>query len=259
MDKLWKDVGRDTEAGKLLFNLYPPSSKVSYPTVKKKSKQTLAKEEEEKKRGGKKKMACPQKAEVEYPKLPAPKRRKWHMIDFVPRKKNEKVIKTELDKGKGVVKPRPGVDRKRMIDDLQDKFQFQGMKGAVVGVDPKIRKKQQLEEMMRQAPVTKSTRSGFIVPDYAAEYYAERYGKTLDPSSLKRQAPSEAGYSTVDEQYQELEDLFSDVVKEIEERQDYLKEITKLGGSKDIEERTKREIVERIAELQKIRTMQKKL
>lgn len=259
MDKLWKEFGRDTEAGKALFNLYPPSNKVSYPTVKKKSSVTLKREEEEKKRGGKKKMPCPQKAEIEVPQPKGPKRKKYHMIDFVPRKKNEKVIQGEISAGNRVVKPHPGMDRKRMIDDLQDKFQFQGMKDAVVGVDPKLRKKQQLEEMMRDAPVTKSTRSGFIMPEYAAEYYAERYGKTLDPNSLKKQTPSEAGFSTADEQYLELEGIFDDVVREIEERQNYLKEITKIGRSKDIEDRTKREIVERIAELQKIRAMQKKL
>jgi hypothetical protein len=56
MDKLWKEVGRDTEAGKLLFNLYPPSNKINYPAVKRKSQSTLRQEEEEKKRGGKKKM-----------------------------------------------------------------------------------------------------------------------------------------------------------------------------------------------------------
>ena len=100
MDNLWKDVGRDTEAGKLLFNLYPPSKKINYPAPKMKSKSVLQKEEEEKKRGGKKKKACPQKAEIDYPAPQGPKRRKFHMIDFVPRKKNEKVIQHEMAKGK---------------------------------------------------------------------------------------------------------------------------------------------------------------
>ena len=161
-------------------------------------------------------------------------------------------------KENSVIKPHPGVDRKQMIDDLQEKFQFQGMKGGVVGIDPKLRKRQQLEELMNKAPVTRKTKQTFVLPDYAAEYYAERYGKTLDPSSLNKYAPSEAGLSTVDEQNAELEDLFSDVVKEIEERQSYLTEISKIGKSKDIEARVKNEIVERIAELQKIREMQRK-
>ena len=177
------------------------------------------------------------------------------MIDFVPRK--GKIDPEELKQNK-VPKPRPGVDRKRMIDDLQDKFQFQGMKDAVVGIDPKIRKRQQLEEMMKNAPVSRKTRQTFIIPDYAAEHYAERYGKAFDPKSIDKYAPSEAGFSTVDEQNAELEDLFNQVVEEIEERQKYLADLSKMGNSKDIEKRVKNEIVERIADLQKIREMQRK-
>ena len=61
-----------------------------------------------------------------------------------------------------------------------------------------------------------------------------------------------------DEQDQELEDLFDSVVEEIEERQQYLDEVIAIGGRKDIEQRVKNEIVERIAELQKIREIQNK-
>eukprot|EP00343_Euplotes_focardii_P004351 CAMPEP_0205813006 /NCGR_PEP_ID=MMETSP0205-20121125/17639_1 /ASSEMBLY_ACC=CAM_ASM_000278 /TAXON_ID=36767 /ORGANISM="Euplotes focardii, Strain TN1" /LENGTH=197 /DNA_ID=CAMNT_0053094611 /DNA_START=108 /DNA_END=698 /DNA_ORIENTATION=- len=197
-------------------------------------------------------MPCPQKTKVQYPKSKGPKGRKFHMIDFVPRKKNEKVIENEMKAGNRVVKPMPGVDRKQMIDDLQDKFQFQGMKGGIVGIDPKLRKRQQLEELMRKAPVTRKTKQQFIMPDYAADYYSEKYGKVLDPNSLEKYAPSEGGFSTADVQNAELEDLFNDVVKEIEDRQKYLKDLSKLGDNKDIEERTKNEIIERIAELQKI-------
>ena len=39
LNELWKDVGRDTEAGKLLYSLYKadPTKKISYPEVKRKS------------------------------------------------------------------------------------------------------------------------------------------------------------------------------------------------------------------------------
>ena len=179
------------------------------------------------------------------------------MIDFVPRKKNEVIIKAEMSKENKAVKPKPGVDRKRMIDDLQDRFQFQGMKDAVVGIDPKLRKRQQLEELMRKAPVTKSKRT-FKIPDYASKYYEEKYGKALDPKSLEKYEPSESGMTVADQQNAELEDIFDQVVDEIQERQNYLKEISEIGKSKDIEERVKAEIVARIAELQKIREMQRK-
>lgn len=41
---------------------------------------------------------------------------------------------------------------------------------------------------------------------------------------------SDAGYSTVDEQNAELEQLFDDVVKEIEDRQKYLEELSSMGA-----------------------------
>lgn len=51
-----------------------------------KSQDVLQKEEEEKKRGGKPKKACPQRAKVNVPAPVASKGRKYHMIDFVPKK-----------------------------------------------------------------------------------------------------------------------------------------------------------------------------
>ena len=64
----------------------------------------------------------------------------------------------------------------------------------------------------------------------------------------------------ITQQDDELEDLFESVVEEIEERQNYLEKIQGIGGkTKDIEERLKNEIVDRIAELQRIREIQRKL
>ena len=45
------------------------------------------------------------------------------------------------------------------------------------------------------------------------------------------------------------------MVEEIEERQEYLDKVIEVGGRKDIEQRLKNEIVERVAELQKIREL----
>ena len=60
------------------------------------------------------------------------------------------------------------------------------------------------------------------------------------------------------EQDDELEDLFDSVVEEIEERQEYLDKVIAMNGKKDIIQRVKNEIVERVAELQKIRELQNK-
>ena len=51
------------------------------------------------------------------------------------------------------------------------------------------------------------------------------------------------------EQDNELQDLFDQIAIEIEERQQFLEDMTKNGPNKEVEDRMKKEIVERIAEL----------
>ena len=89
----------------------------------------------------------------------------------------------------------------------------------------------------------------------ALQHFQEKYGKA--PLDLLQQRPK-TKEEIRSEQDQELEDLFDSVVEEIEERQDYLEQVMAMGGKKDVEKRLKNEIVERIAELQKIRELQNK-
>jgi hypothetical protein len=49
----------------------------------------------------------------------------------------------------------------------------------------------------------------------------------------------------------ELGEIFDSVVTEIEERQTYMMEVTMIGAN-DLADKTRTEIVERVAELQKI-------
>jgi hypothetical protein len=67
---------------------------ISYPSVKTKKKPTPAEELKMGKSGG----PCPQKTAIEYPEMPRRAYRKFHAVDFIPRKKNEGVIQAELDK-----------------------------------------------------------------------------------------------------------------------------------------------------------------
>ncbi len=60
---------------------------------------------------------------------------------------------------------------------------------------------------------------------------------------------------TKEDEDEELEELFDSVVQEIEDRQEYLEKVQQCGGNKEIETRTKNEIVERIGELQKIKEL----
>ena len=55
-----------------------------------------------------------------------------------------------------------------------------------------------------------------------------------------------------------MEDLFDQIVYEIEERQQHLEQMTAKGQieNKEVEARMKKEIVDRVAELQRIKELQ---
>jgi hypothetical protein len=81
--KLWKQFGRETDVGKMLFSLYsaPEKPKINYPPVKTKprSESVGMPPQEEKK--------CPQKTIIDYPEPVRKAGKKYHAIDFVPRRK----------------------------------------------------------------------------------------------------------------------------------------------------------------------------
>ena len=80
------------------------------------------------------------------------------------------------------------------------------------------------------------------------KHYEEKYGK--NPAAYLLSQPTNISEHR-SQQDKELEDLFDSIVFEIEERQQFLEEVT-LGGkqpNKEVEARMKKEIVERIGEL----------
>ena len=80
--KLWKQFGRETDVGKMLFSLYsaPEKPKINYPPVKTKPRsESMGVPQEEKK--------CPQKTVIDYPEPVRKAGKKYHPIDFVPRRK----------------------------------------------------------------------------------------------------------------------------------------------------------------------------
>ena len=89
----------------------------------------------------------------------------------------------------------------------------------------------------------------------AMKHYEDKYGK--NPAAYLLSQPKNAAEirSTQDK---ELEYLFDQVVFEIEERQQFLEELTNGGQAPNtaVESRMKNEIVERIGELQKIKELQ---
>lgn len=86
----------------------------------------------------------------------------------------------------------------------------------------------------------------------AMKHYEEKYG--VNPEALLLPGGSLDAART--KQQEELQDLFDTVVFEIEDRQQFLEEMS--GGNKQVEERVKKEIIDRIAELQKIKELQHK-
>ena len=119
LDNLWKDFGRETEAGKLLFALYKVKNKpeVYYPPVKTKKKPLPFEETRSK---------PAEKPKVDYPAPKKPRTRKFHPIDFVPRRKHHDEIQLEINAQPrtGPVPPARGVNRDTLKQDLQEKFQF---------------------------------------------------------------------------------------------------------------------------------------
>mmetsp|Transcript_8826 Transcript_8826/g.13148 ORF Transcript_8826/g.13148 Transcript_8826/m.13148 type:complete len:212 (+) Transcript_8826:24-659(+) len=118
MDRLWKDFGRETSAGRALYSLYGARSKpqVYYPPVKTKKKPLPCE--------GTKSKAKP-KPEIDYPqpKMPRPR---FHPIDFVPKRKNQDSIKQEVSSNYKELNPPPkrGTNREELKSNLQEKFQF---------------------------------------------------------------------------------------------------------------------------------------
>ena len=87
------------------------------------------------------------------------------------------------------------------------------------------------------------------------KHYEEKYGK--NPTDFLLSQPTSLAQAQT-EQDAELQDLFDQITIEIEERQTFLEDMSKNGPNKEVEDRMKKEIVERIAELQKIKELQHK-
>lgn len=85
----------------------------------------------------------------------------------------------------------------------------------------------------------------------ALEHYEAKYGKN---PALAANLAGFSKQSIQTAQDQELEDLFESIVEEIEDRQNHLESLGD-AADKRIQERIKAEICERVAELQRVRTL----
>jgi hypothetical protein len=242
---LWKIYGRESEAGKLLFKLFgkgPQSIKISYPKPKTETK-PLPFEVSKVKSD----VVPPQKTVIEYPevKVPGKKMPKVHAVDLIPKRKNEVEIRKEIDEfySKVDVPANKGVDRKKMVGDLQAKFKKQ--RGALPkGAELPLPQNEVLEELTEEEIQQRALQK---IPKKMVAYTYER---PKDEQENKKGC-------TKEEADEELDQLYQDIEREIEERSDYLEKISHLDEPK-LKERIKAEIVERVAELQKIIKLMRK-
>ena len=114
-------------------------------------------------------------------------------------------------------------------------------------------------ESLASQPIDNATRLKFKynkqIAANAMKHYEEKYGK--NPAEYLLSQPTSLLQAQT-EQDRELQDLFDQITIEIEERQKFLEDMTKQGPNKEVEDRMKREIVDRIGELQKIKELQYK-
>ena len=243
--EVWKTYGRDKEVGRDLYKLYGRGFKpdIDVPVPK-------TKPWDWKMAGVKEKKPCPQTTKIEYPKVVTKQdilrqqmRAKITKLDLIPKRKNFADIQlelAELKREKASYIPKvAGVDRGRMITNLQDKFKYaREPKGPSLTEEEELKIQQAVEAQMRQASKKNYFGTQGLVPERPVQ------GKL--PEGKAEQFESE--------HLAELDELFDAVMREIEDRQHYLAEIQDLD-MEDAKEKVKQEIVSRVAELQKINKM----
>jgi hypothetical protein len=213
LDRVWKQFGKQTQAGKLLYDLYGvryrPEKFVNYPKLVMKSKTVT----ERPTSTTKLKNAV---EKINYPELNNYKPTvKLNKVDLIPKRKKEVVIKREIECIKDSMyransQNKIGTNRKNQIESLQDKFMFQERtvmpKGARL---PGVKIQNNFDEIPEK-PVRMTKRD-------------------------------------------ELQYLYSQIIKEIDERYVYMEEIKQLGENKD--SIIMGEIKDRLDELKKIKLM----
>lgn len=234
--KIWKIFGRDTHAGRVLHQVYrlPHAPRIDYPKIKTNpNPKPLTGANVVKKN-------CPQKTKIEYPSPTKKEETKIAKVDLIPRRKNEKVIREEIERMKENVE-RPvnkGVDREKLISELQVKFK--NGRGA-------LPKKAQL-------PLSEPMEPGINDEDEIKQKARKKLNGKLNFLKEKKEEKIQNKTYEGNVLKSELQQMFDSIVEEMEERQNFLETLQELEEP-DLKERIKKEIVERVSELQKINGM----
>jgi len=234
LNKAWKEFGKQTEAGKLLYQLYGvryrPDKLINYPKLKVKTNEEKQKEEINKKRQNSSKKISDAVHKIDYPDMKRNRSTyKFNKIDLIPKRKKENEIKKEIYEIKLTIEREnknnkfftndPISNRKMKIEKLQEKFMFQ-----------------------ERTVMPKGARlPGLKLAEDSAQ---------LDTQDKK---PSEPKFDH-DTHREELDYLYDQIMKEIDERYEYMEELKKLGR-KDMDMKIMSEIKDRIDELKRIQKM----
>jgi len=239
LERVWKHFGKNTNAGKLLYDLYgiryKPEQHINYPDLKQLKKKIGIKVDEKAEEIKRAKSSAQNRIQaIDYPDLRKKYVSKYSRVDFIPKRKNEYIIKQEIEAEKvqmiknSQMKRNFPTDRKMQIERLQDNFQFQERKVMPQGARlPGIKPDNN----------TNQSNNNFNELNYDPienDINVKNYKKFLD----KRE---------------ELNFLYTTIMKEIDERYAHMDEMKKIG--KNVDEIIMGEIKDRLEELKSLKKM----
>lgn len=236
---LWKAFGMESTVGKKLFLMYNSKNKlqtkVSYPEIRPKPKIKRAEAQPAAENNPipiivRKLNSVNSPAFVRKPQIHSVARRK--PLAVIEQEKRDVINEPKY-------KPKEGKDRNRMIEELQNKIRRVKLSGKTAFDDP-------------SRPLINGQDIAKIEASLNAK--RERLEKRFMLAEVKTSKQEEE--RTPEDDRAELNQLFDEIVAEIEERQEYLSDLERLGR-KDLQSHVKQEIIERISDLEKITKMLK--
>ena len=237
MERVWKEFGKNTEAGKLLYNIYGvkyrPENHINYPKLIMKTPEMREKERLEKERIKQERanrlIKATQKIDYNqglrhYQPL---RYNPYGQVDYMPHRKNQKQIQREIDlmkyqmnSKKAYANSQPFESREAKIEKLQNKFEYQ-----------------------ERTVMPKGARlPGLIITDDDRKEQIKAIHKK-----------SEFDHVIKNDKRAELERLYNNIIKEIDERYQHMNEMKKLG--KNVDDVIMGEIKERIQDMKNLEKM----
>ena len=236
MERVWKEFGKHTSAGKLLYDLYgvkfKPEEHITYPDIKPNINKTKVVKNEIKPKRNKTTEKILSK--INYPEIE--KKQKYpqmHKIDLIYKRKNQTEIQKDFEKIKKEIKPPTMINttrnRQEQIEKLQDKFQNDEKKILPLKArPPKIELKEEDNEIIKLKIEFLNSKNNV---------------KLKEQNNLLTNDNFEDEYSK----------LHHKIVLEIEERYKFIEEMKKLGDNS----RTSLIMLEIKSRIKELRTLEK--